>query len=138
MKITDLGSQLYSKAVLLKRFDRQRLMFCSNRKRLYEALEDIERIICLIDDELCKSDGYSAEYRDLVSFAKAVLSDCRETLSGKSKGYRETVSRCCYGLHNLALPFLPLDDRMRVSPIVAKEYFSSYMKQPGLCGDLYS
>ncbi len=128
MKITDLGRDLYSKAVLLKKFDRQSLIFYSNRKQLYKALEDIGNVICLIGDELCVSNSYSEEYSDLVCIAKGVLSDCREALSGKSKGYREKVSRFCYGLHNLALPFLPLDDRMRVSPAVAKEYFNSYMK----------
>ena len=128
MKITDLGRGLYSKAVLLKKFDRQSLIFYSNRKQLYKALEDIGNVICLIGDELCVSNSYSEEYNDLVCFAKGVLSDCREALSGKSKGYRKTVSRFCYGLHNLALPFLPLDDHMRVSPAVAKEYFNSYVK----------
>ena len=120
MKITDLGRDLYSKAVLLKKFDRQSLIFYSNRKQLYKALEDIGNVICLIGDELCVSNSYSEEYNDLVCIAKGVLSDCREALSGKSKGYRDKVSRFCYGLHNLALPFLPLDDRMRVSPAVAK------------------
>lgn len=120
MKITDLGSQMYSKAILLKGFDRRSLMFYFKRRQLYKALEDIGNVICLMGDELRENDSYSAQYSDIVCFAKGVLSDCREALSGKSKGYREKVSRFCYGLHNLALPFLPLDDRMRVSPAVAK------------------
>lgn len=78
--------------------------------------------------EASEKSNYSAEYDDILSQMHWILSDCIDSVVKMRKGYILTVANYIKAFHNYPRAFLPLNDKLKISPLDAIEYSKSYLK----------
>ena len=78
--------------------------------------------------EASEKSNYSAEYDDILFQMHWILSDCIDSVVKMRKGYILTVANYIKAFHNYPRAFLPLNDKLKISPLDAIEYSKSYLK----------
>ncbi len=126
--ISQLAEELYNKSIQLKKYNSGNLLFKKNRSALEKQIYELKDMTEKITFALRNNPNYSDQYFELALFMSNSLSECLVFLHSKGKGNRETVQRYIWGFHNLPRAFFSLNNRMRVSPEVAMEYYKPYLK----------
>lgn len=126
--ISKLAQDIYEKSIRLKKYDERNLLFKRNRTTLLNELYELQDMTDILLSSLHNSSGFSNNYLELAIFMKTSLSECVDFLISKGKNYRGTVKRYIWEFHNLPRAFLPIDNKMKISPNEAMEYFKPYQK----------
>lgn len=125
--IAKLAEEIYYESKHLKKYNSNNLFYKKNRLALEKDLYRIRGMVEGILLELYRNTNYSSEYYKLALFMNTTLNDCLIFIS-KGKPYRSTVQRYIWGFHNLPRAFFSIDNRMRISPDDAMDYFKPYLK----------
>ena len=126
--ISKLAQEIYEKSIQLKKYDEIILLFQRKRLALLNELYNLQEMTDILLSSLNNNMNFSYSYTELAIFMKTTLSECIAFLTSKGKNYRTTVKRYIWGFHNLPRAFLPIDDKMKISPEKAVEYFKPYLK----------
>ena len=126
--ISKLSQEIYEKSIQLKNYDERKLLLKRNRLTLLNELYQLQNMTDILLSSLHSDSSFSYNYIELAIFMKTSLAECIVYLTSKGKNYRTTVKRYIWGFHNLPRAFFSLNNRMRVSPEVAMEYYKSYLK----------
>ena len=73
--------------------------------------------------------NFSKEYNTVISEMSDILSLCMQELCEKRVGYRKRVRSCILAFHNLPRAFLPISDRLKITPKEAIEYSNLYLEK---------
>lgn len=128
LMIGKIAEEIYEKSIQLKKYDAKKLFFKMNRTKLMHELNDIEVLIETILNSLYNNSAFSVEYYKLAVFMQKVLFKCVCILLSKQKDYREIVRRHIWGFHNLPRAFFSSENKMKISPDDAMNYYKSYVK----------
>ena len=126
--ISQFAEELYNKSIQLKKYNSGNLLFKKNRLLLEKQIGELKAITENIISAIRNNPNYSNKYFELALFMNHSLSECLIFLHSKEKGNRETVQRYIWGFHNLPRAFFSLNNRMRISPEEALEYYKPYLK----------
>lgn len=124
--ISQLALDVYERSVQLKRYDERKLLFKRNRIALLKELNELQDKIDLLLSLLRNDSDFSYNCMELAMFMKASLSECSTLLIANDKNERITIKRYVWGFHNLPRAFFSIDDRRKISPETAMEYFKPY------------
>lgn len=118
MSVSAIGSELYTKAIGLKRYaDRGALSFYLHRRALLRDIAEIERLADTLRQVLT-IEHYSQKYYDAVEYMAQQLERCRQLASDGSRDCRRNLIR----LHNLPRVFLSAKNPARITPEEAMKY----------------
>ena len=126
--ISQFAEELYNKSLQLKKYTSGNLLFKKNRLLLEKQLNELKDIVEKITSALRSNPNYSNKYFELALFMSHSLSECLVLLHSKGKRDSEAVQRYIWGFHNLPKAFFSLNNRMRISPEEALEYYKPYLK----------
>lgn len=126
--ISKLAEEMYAESVGLKRFNKNNLMFKSKRLELLNELNEIQRMVCSVQQHIVTEGQYSSEHIALAVFMKETLCECMTLLVSKDKNYRKTVHGYLWGFHNLPRAFFHDDNSLKISPEEALIYFRCHLR----------
>lgn len=126
--ISKLAEEIYAKSIQLKKYNSRNLFFKKNRLALEKELYIIQEKSNVILHELYGNTDYSFEHYELALYMNKQLCECILFLTSKGKNYRNTVSRCIWGFHNLPRALLSAESSMKIMPNEAMAYYKNYLK----------
>ena len=126
--ISKLSQEIYEKSIQLKNYDERKLLLKRNRLTLLNELYQLQDMTDILLSSLHSDSSFSYNYIELAIFMKTSLAECIVYLTSKGKNYRTTVKRYICGFHNLPRAFFSSNNRMKISPEEALEYYKPYLK----------
>ena len=128
--ISKLAVEIYDRMILLKKYDRRRLMFRINRRKLSAELIALRKLTGTLSACL-RENGCSADQIEPADFMDNSIFRCLDLLEAKGAASRENLLKHIRGIHNLPRAFLPPENPMRISSSEAAEYFRQYTESDG-------